>query len=84
MKITCFVKRKNDIVIENMESVLQSRSSRSTSNFISNAWDERNIEILLRDYPKVQRKRMRVIDLARKLGKTYDSVQNKARRMGLT
>jgi|WetSurMetagenome_2_1015567.scaffolds.fasta_scaffold25479_7 hypothetical protein len=84
LKTTCYSKKCGDIVIPELEEVIIKRIKRSdVTPFINYTWDQRAVEILKRDYPKVKRREMRIIELSRKVGKSYSSVRNKVRRMGL-
>jgi hypothetical protein len=84
MKTTCYSKKCGDIVIPELEEIIIKRVKRAdVSPFINYVWNKRAIEILKRDYPKVKRHEMKIIELSRKVGKSYSSVRNKVRRMGL-
>jgi hypothetical protein len=80
----CIVRRSEDIIVPELDSILIRKTEPTKSEWGSNEWNDREIEILKREYPLVKSRDLRIIDLAKKLGKTYDSVHNKARRMSLT
>jgi len=84
LKTTCYSKKCGDIIIPELDEVIIKRIKRSdVTPFINYTWDQRAVEILKRDYPKVKRREMKIIELSRKVGKSYSSVRNKVRRMGL-
>jgi purine nucleoside permease len=85
MKTTCYSKKCEDIIIPELDIIIIKKLKKSeNSPFINYVWNKRAIDILKRDYPKVQNREMKIIELSRKVGKSYASVRNKVRRMGLT
>ena len=84
LKTTCYSKKCTDIIIPELDEIIVKRIKRSDlSPYTNYVWDDRAVKILARDYPKVKRGEMRIIELSRKVGKSYASVRNKVRRMGL-
>jgi hypothetical protein len=84
MKTTCYSRKCEDIIIPELDIIIIKKLKKSeNSPFINYVWNKRAIDILKRDYPKVKRREMKIIELSRKVGKSYSSVRNKVRRMGL-
>jgi hypothetical protein len=85
MKITCFCKKNNDIIVPDIENIRKKYNKKLRyGSFVNDRWSDRDIEGMIKGYERVKAGKLTVKELTGILGKSYSSLKNKAWRMGIS